>query len=116
MKATLNSKNNIITNKTNRIFTPSLSGLAIGILIKAKIKCPATIFAASRTLRVKGRIRFLTISIKTINGAKNTGDPTGTKWANILLVLFFKLITIYPNQKGIPKDILIARWLVGVNT
>ena len=32
--------------------------------------CPATMLAASRTERVKGRINLLTISIITINGIR----------------------------------------------
>ena len=44
-------------------------------------KCPATIFAASRTDSVIGRIIFLTISINTIKGINTIGVPRGTKWA-----------------------------------
>ena len=48
--------------------------------------------AANRTLKVRGRIKFLTISIKTINGTRGRGVPSGTKWASDLLVFFKKLI------------------------
>jgi hypothetical protein len=43
-------------------------------------------FAASRTDSVIGRIRFLTVSIKTINIISAPGVPDGTKWANIIRV------------------------------
>jgi len=41
-------------------------------------RCPAVMFATSRTDNVIGRIKFLTISIKTIIGIKGKGDPIGT--------------------------------------
>ena len=48
-------------------------------------KWPATILAANRIDKVKGRMIFLTVSIITITGIKNLGVPTGTKCANKLL-------------------------------
>jgi len=46
-------------------------------------RCPATMFAISRTDRVIGRIKFLIDSIKTINGIRAPGVPEGTMCANI---------------------------------
>ena len=46
-------------------------------------RCPAIIFAASRTAKVPGRITFLMVSIKTIRGIKGPGVPAGTRWANM---------------------------------
>ena len=46
---------------------------------KVKRRCPAIILAASRTARVPGRIIFLTVSIRTINGIRAPGVPNGTK-------------------------------------
>ena len=40
---------------------------------------PAIMFAASRILRVPGRIMFLMVSINTINGIRAKGVPWGTK-------------------------------------
>jgi len=40
-------------------------------------KCPATIFAESRTARVIGRIVFLTSSIITIKFIRGVGVPMG---------------------------------------
>ena len=51
----------------------------IGLLMRIINKCPATMLAANRTDNVRGRITLLTISIKTINGIKGQGVPTGTK-------------------------------------
>ena len=68
MKATAVSK--IISNKS----PPKMKNLGNqpletrGVLIKVINKWPATMLAANRTERVKGRIRFLTNSIKTIKG------------------------------------------------
>ena len=50
-----------------------------GLAINVSNKWPATIFAASRTDKVIGRIRFLVSSIITINGIKIYGVPEGTK-------------------------------------
>lgn len=60
---------------------PMLETLVKGDLIKVINKCPATKLAASRTERVRGRIKFLTNSIKTITGIKAYGVPRGTKCA-----------------------------------
>lgn len=49
--------------------------------IKASTMCPALIFAINRTLKVKGRIVTLIVSIITRNGIRTTGEPAGTKWA-----------------------------------
>ena len=75
-------------------------------------KCPATILAASRIDKVKGRITFLTVSIITIIGIKNDGVPKGTKWANNLL--YWKIIenNIVPNQIGNARTRVIDKWLV----
>ena len=40
-----------------------------------KSKCPAIIFAASRTASVPGRIMFLIVSIRTIKGIRIKGVP-----------------------------------------
>lgn len=79
-------------------------------------KWPAIIFAASRTAKVPGRIIFLTVSIKTINGARVFGVPRGTKWANICLVWLNHPYTINETQKGSAKERVIAKCLVLVNT
>lgn len=75
-------------------------------------KCPATILAASRIDKVKGRITFLTVSIITIIGIKNDGVPKGTKWANNLL--YWKIIenNIVPNQIGNANTRVIDKCLV----
>ena len=47
--------------------------------IKPKSKCPATILAANRIDRVRGRIITLTDSTKTIRGIKISGVPWGIR-------------------------------------
>lgn len=75
--------------------------LFIKLLPKRVInKWPAIILAVKRTAKEVGRIKFLIDSIKTINGIKIFGVPTGTKWQNIELVLL-----IQPNNiRAIHED------------
>lgn len=63
-------------------------------------KCPATMFAINRTDSVIGRITFLTVSIKTINGMRADGVPEGTKWANMYIVLLIQPNIINLNHIG----------------
>jgi len=53
-------------------------------------RCPATMFAISRTAKVPGRMMFLVISIQTINGIRGPGVPAGRRWANMCWVLLIK--------------------------
>ena len=76
--------------------------------------CPAIMFAANRTARVKGRITNLIVSINTINGIRAVGQPKGTRWANILLN-FNHPIIINLNHSGKAKENVILIWLVRVN-
>ena len=64
--------------------------------------------AASRIASVPGRIRFLTVSIKTIKGIRPMGVPAGTKWANMWFVRL-----IHPK---IMKDIHKGRARANVMT
>jgi hypothetical protein len=53
-------------------------GLFSGIFLNKLInKCPATIFAISRIAKVIGRIKFLIVSIITINDESIIGVPLG---------------------------------------
>lgn len=79
---------------------------------RVKSKCPAIIFADSRTAKVPGRIMFLIVSINTINGIKTAGVPWGTKWANMWLVLLIHPKNINLNHKGRAKDRVRVKWLV----
>ena len=47
--------------------------------IKVRRRWPATMFAASRTASVPGRIKFLILSINTITGISGLGVPLGTR-------------------------------------
>jgi hypothetical protein len=55
-------------------------------------RCPAIMLALSRTLKVIGRMMFLTSSIHTMKAIKATGVPIGRVWANIWIVFL-----IHPN-------------------
>lgn len=54
--------------------------------IKVNRRCPETIFAINRILRVPGRIIVLILSIRTMKLIKDLGVPKGTKCASILFV------------------------------
>lgn len=88
--------------------------LVIAELNKISNKCPAIMFAASRTERVIGRIRFLTVSIRTIKGISIRGVPAGIKWTRRLLALFFQAINIVVNQIGKDSAKVKDRWAEGV--
>jgi len=58
------------------------------LAIKDITICPALIFATNRTVRVKGRIIILIVSIKIKKGVKAPGAPNGTRCAKTSLKLF----------------------------
>lgn len=41
-------------------------------------RCPAVMFAVSRTPKANGRIRMLMVSIIIMNGMRAVGDPSGS--------------------------------------
>lgn len=53
------------------------------LLSRHKRRWPAIILAASRTLKVNGRMVFLINSMQTIKGIRGLGVPRGTKWAKM---------------------------------
>jgi hypothetical protein len=75
---------------------------------KVSKRCPAIIFAESRTAKVPGRITFLIVSIRTINGIRTDGVPCGTKWANICFVLLIHPNIINLSHKGSAKERVIV--------
>lgn len=77
-------------------------------------KWPATMLADKRTERVIGRIKFLTISIRTIKFISWMGVPVGTKWAIMLEKFLLHPINMKENQKVRAKVNEIDRWAVGV--
>lgn len=77
------------------INTVSMVCLISGPLFPNRVsnRCPAIMFAVSRTASVPGRIRFLMVSITTMNGINMVGVPCGTRCSNIWLVFL-----IQPNN------------------
>jgi hypothetical protein len=67
------------------INTVSIVCLRAGPLFPSKVNsgCPAIIFAVNRTASVPGRIKFLIVSMITINGINIVGVPCGTRCSNI---------------------------------
>lgn len=70
--------------------------------------------AINRILKVNDRIKFLIISIKTINLIKGVGVPLGTKCLNILLVNLIHPKIKNPIHIGNDNIIFIEICLVGV--
>jgi hypothetical protein len=60
---------------------------------KVNSRWPAIIFAVRRTASVPGRIRFLIVSMITMNGINIDGVPCGTRCSNMWLVFL-----IHPNN------------------
>lgn len=83
---------------------------------KLIIKCPAIILAARRIDNVKGRIKWLILSINTIIGDKYKGLPSGTKWAALILKFFIQPIKKKENQITNPIPNLINGCALLVNT
>jgi hypothetical protein len=75
-------------------------------------KCPAIIFAESRTARVPGRMIFLIVSIRTIKGINTGGVPCGTKCANICFVLLIQPKNMKLSHRGRASDRVNVIWLV----
>jgi hypothetical protein len=76
------------------------------------IKCPAIILAVNRTASDPGRIKFLVVSIITINGISILGVPVGIRWANISFVLLYHPNNIKDNHNGIAIVKFNVIWLV----
>ena len=57
-------------------------------------------FAVKRTGKVPGRIRFLIVSMMTINGISMVGVPCGTRCSNMWLVFLIHPNSINLSHKG----------------
>lgn len=96
--------------------TNSKNGVPVMLFpINVNNKWPDTIFAINRILRVKGRIKVLISSIKTMNLINGEGVPLGTKWANIWLVKVNQPNKKKPIHKGIEINKFVVKCLVVVN-
>lgn len=84
--------------------------------IRASSRWPAIILAASRTERVSGRITLLIISIRTINGIRTGGVPSGTRCASMEAGDFSVPISMCPTHRGIAIPMVKIMWLEEVNT
>lgn len=71
---------------------------------RVRRRCPAIIFAVSRTARVPGRIKFLIVSIHTIKGIRTAGVPWGTRWANICWEWLIQPYNINLSHRGRARD------------
>lgn len=93
------------------------------ISIRAKValpirwisRCPAVMFAVSRTARAIGWMNKLIVSIITSIGIRGNGVPWGRKCARDALVLWRNPRITAPAQRGIAMPRFIDNWVVGVN-
>lgn len=76
---------------------------------------PAVILAVSRTPSAMGRINRLTVSIKTMNGISGVGEPSGSMWANVEVVLVVRPVITVAIHIGIAMAMFTDSWEVGVN-
>lgn len=76
------------------------------------IKCPALIFAANRTERVKGRMSILKVSTKTRKGMSPAGAPAGLKEAKKPLTSQVNEDKTKANQALNPKLKVKIKWEV----
>lgn len=84
--------------------------------INVSNKCPAIILAVNRIVKVKGRITFLIISIKTINGWSIGGVPFGNKWLKKYIGWRASENPIIKIHTGKAKDSPKTPWVEEVNT
>lgn len=117
IKATANS------STVNRIrIINVIKAVVILILISAKVappikwisRCPAVIFAVSRTANAIGWINRLIVSMIISMGIKGSGVPWGKKCARDAFVLWRKPKITVPAQRGIAMPRFIDSWVVGV--
>lgn len=100
-----------------------IKAVVILIFIKANVappirwinKCPAVMFAVSRTASAIGWINKLIVSMITSMGIKGNGVPWGRKCARDALVLWRNPKITVPAQRGIAMPRFIDNWVVGVN-
>ncbi len=78
-------------------------------------RCPAVMFAVSRTASAIGWINKLIVSIIINIGISGKGVPWGRKWASEALVLYRKPVMTAPAHSGIAIPKFIESWVVGVN-
>lgn len=83
--------------------------------IKWISRCPAVIFAVSRTASAIGWMNRLIVSIITSIGIRGSGVPWGRKCAKDALVLWRNPRITVPAQRGIAIPRFIDNWVVGVN-
>lgn len=88
---------------------------SVALPMRCMMRCPAVIFAVSRTARAVGWINKLIVSIITSMGIRGIGVPCGRKWASDVLVLWRKPIITVPAHSGTAIPRFIESWVVGVN-
>lgn len=96
------------------ISTVSIVCLMDGPLFPSSVnsRCPAIMFAVKRTASVPGRIRFLMVSMITMNGINMVGVPWGTKCSNMWFVFLIHPNSINLTHRGRANVSVSVRCLV----
>lgn len=94
-KTIIKTMNNKGKNEIKAYFLKTLKINALSIFNSV---CPASIFAKSRTDKLKGLIKYDTTSITTRKGIKGFGTPLGTKRLKKSVLLLKKLINVIPKN------------------
>jgi len=74
--------------------------------------CPALMLAMIRTVKVRGRISILTVSITTRKGIRTFGAPAGVRWAADSLGNLTQPDKINANHSDTAKLLAVQRELV----
>lgn len=83
--------------------------------IRCISRCPAVMFAVSRTASAIGWINRLIVSMITSMGIRGVGVPWGKKWAREIFVLLRKPMITVPAHRGMAMPKFIESCVVGVN-
>src|SRR5258706_15411641 len=102
MKATISSRI-LRLRRTKGIIKEVTLKDRIFLLSKPKMRWPAVMLAIKRIANVKGRIRELNNSIRTIKFISPQGVPKGTRWAREFLGLRLRPILYPANHSGRPR-------------
>lgn len=116
MHATADSKVVNVMGQIKQINALNFLNLNSELPSKHINKWPAIKLAVRRTHNVIGRIKFLTISIMTINAIRGIGVPCGSKCESMCLVFLVHPNIIKDNQNVRERGRVTLSWEVGENT
>jgi hypothetical protein len=99
---------------TSRAASKMLEADAVWFPSRVINRCPATMFAISRTAKVRGRITLLIDSISTMKGIRAPGVLWGTRCANIWFVMLNHPNIMKASHRGRDRAMVSAMCLEDV--